>query len=151
MEIRISGVGEYNKNNKYWSDYTISIIDNPQRFNIEESNTRLVLDAMDIKYENLGYNAPSKDHVLQALDFVKKNNPKKLAIHCKAGISRSTGIALAILYDQYRDCEKAFNELLRIRPQAFPNELIVSHIDTIYGLNGQMSKLLKNMSTNKIN
>lgn len=142
MEIRVSGVGEYNKNNKYWSDYTISMIEKPELYGVEASDTRLVLEASDTCYEGYGSQSPTREQVEQALAFVQENNPQKLAIHCKAGISRSAAIALAILYAEHRDCEKAFNELLRIRPQAFPNKLIVKHIDDIFGLDCKMSAIL---------
>lgn len=61
-------------------------------------------------------------------------------IHCAAGISRSTGIALgalALLHPEKKESELVA-DLLRIRPIASPNILVVEHADAIAGRNGRL-------------
>jgi len=54
-------------------------------------------------------------------------------IHCWAGVSRSTAVALALLYRITRSEEDAARALVRIRPEAMPNHLLVAAFDSLLG------------------
>lgn len=61
-------------------------------------------------------------------------------IHCAAGKSRSTGVALgalALLHPQKKESELVA-ELLRIRPVAAPNILVVEHADAVANRGGRL-------------
>ena len=64
---------------------------------------------------------PSVDDLKAALAFDRED--ASLLIHCHAGISRSTAIALAILSQRLGPGKEseAMDELLRLRPEAVPN------------------------------
>jgi predicted protein tyrosine phosphatase len=61
-------------------------------------------------------------------------------IHCAAGKSRSTGVALgalALLHPE-KDEKALVTELLRLRPIAAPNILVVEHADIVANRNGRL-------------
>jgi predicted protein tyrosine phosphatase len=60
----------------------------------------------------------------QALEFLHKGG--HCIVHCEAGISRSTGIALGYLLSCYRDYHKAVDTLFEIRPSADPNTHVLA-------------------------
>tara|TARA_E500000178_G_scaffold307139_1_gene319847 strand:+ start:639 stop:1130 length:492 start_codon:yes stop_codon:yes gene_type:complete len=59
---------------------------------------QLVLQFHDIDMTMLGYLEPEPKHVQQALTFARETDGP-LLVHCRAGVSRSTAIALAIASD----------------------------------------------------
>ena len=79
---------------------------------------------------------PEPEHIQQALTFARETDGP-LLVHCRAGVSRSTAIALAIA----TDCLGVGNErqacewLKQVCPQAQPNWLIVSLADQILNSN----------------
>ncbi len=95
----------------------------------------------DTSLEEPGRRAPVEDDLRQILNFVADLKPEaSVLIHCWAGISRSTAVAFAILCQssgpgRETDC---IESILAIRPQAFPNALIVELADRILQRNGAM-------------
>ncbi|MFN3233030.1 MAG: phosphatase [Alphaproteobacteria bacterium] len=63
----------------------------------------------------------------------------RIVIHCYMGISRSTSVALGLMARHMRPTDAA-EKLLKIRPQAAPNRLIVSHWDEILELDGALNE-----------
>src|SRR5882672_6158885 len=59
------------------------------------------------------------DDVRRALDFANQHD--NLLVHCKAGVSRSTALVLAILTERLDDPEAALQSLLVMQPNAVPN------------------------------
>ena len=55
----------------------------------------------DISQPVDNYILPDKKHILEALEFAGKIGNGSLLIHCFAGVSRSSGIALAIIALNY--------------------------------------------------
>lgn len=68
--------------------------------------------------------------ISEAFGFWDKTDPEPLLIHCMAGLSRSAGLALALITRDLwgiPDLEHAAPEiLLQIRPQACPNGFVVT-------------------------
>ena len=85
---------------------------------------QLVLQFHDIDMTMLGYVEAEPEHVQQALTFAQEIDGP-LLVHCRAGISRSTAIALAIAADRLgAGNERHACEWLRqTYPQAQPNRL----------------------------
>jgi len=91
--------------------------------------------------------APSRadvEAVLQACEMVLNAAPAHVLVHCWAGISRSTATAsmLLALRNPGRE-DEVFTALRRIRPQAWPNTLMISHADDILGRRGALVSALK--------
>jgi predicted protein tyrosine phosphatase len=59
----------------------------------------------DVERDENKYFSISKDQAVQIVNFVNKfwNNVELMIIHCEAGISRSSGVAAAILKYKTRD------------------------------------------------
>ncbi len=90
------------------------------------------------------YVLPSIEAVARVLEFTKDlTNQDKLLVHCHAGISRSTAMAIAIACQFGLDPERAFKFVEEVRPVMFPNSLIILHADEVLGLNGELIKYLK--------
>ena len=76
---------------------------------------------------------PNEDHVRGVFNFAEDTGTEPLLIHCWAGVSRSTAMALALIikglhwdgYDPGEIAEEAPKILLEMRPSAAPNALIL--------------------------
>ena len=71
-----------------------------------------------------------------ALAFAQQHD--SLLIHCKAGVSRSTATALAILTARLGDPEAAMATLLELRPIAVPNRHVTMIADELLGCHGKL-------------
>jgi predicted protein tyrosine phosphatase len=97
----------------------------------------------DTSSEEPGRRAPVEDDLRQILGFAANLKPEaSVLIHCWAGISRSTAVAFAILCQSTgpgheTDC---LESVLAVRPQAFPNALIVALADRILERQGAMQR-----------
>ena len=79
---------------------------------------------------------PRDHHVHRALAFARRHTAGNLLVNCEAGVSRSTAIALMILVDRLGDIQAAVEQLILVRPQAYPNPIISKFADEILGCNG---------------
>lgn len=88
---------------------------------------------LDDVEENEGLGIPRAEHLKEIFRFADSVPGEPLLVHCRAGISRSTGVALCLIVramHQRGDSleqigEEASEILLQIRPQAAPNPLIL--------------------------
>ena len=81
---------------------------------------------------------PTMAHIETLLAFDRDQvREDRLVVHCTAGVSRSTA-ALAILLAKRRPGDEAaiFQEIRDIRPQAWPNSLMIRLADTLLGRDG---------------
>lgn len=84
-------------------------------------------------------------NVINFASLVSQNNGDVL-IHCPAGISRSSAVALtvyAVLLGPGRE-EEALGYVLAARPQAIPNRWIVELADEALGREGKLIKVAQN-------
>lgn len=97
---------------------------------------------------------PSSDHVRDVFAFADETGTEPLLIHCWAGVSRSTAMALALIirgmhWDGYETDEIAKEApliLLDMRPAAAPNALILRlALEEIYRDVEVAETLLKNL------
>ena len=93
---------------------------------------QLVLQFHDIDMTMMGYVEPEPEHVQQALTFAREIDGP-LLVHCRAGVSRSTAIALAIAADRLGAGKErqACEWLWETYPQAQPNRLVVFLADEV--------------------
>ena len=75
---------------------------------------------------------------------VSHRQPVHLLVHCFAGASRSTAAAYAIAAQALGPgrAAEALEFLLRIRPEAFPNLLVVKHADHLLRRKGELLRAL---------
>jgi predicted protein tyrosine phosphatase len=95
----------------------------------------------DIRMEEYGRRAPVEDDLRRILAFAADLQPgAEILIHCWAGISRSTAVAYAILCQATGPGHEAIcmESVFSVRPQAFPNTLIIELADRILSRNGAM-------------
>lgn len=86
-------------------------------------------------------NGPDMTQVEEGIAFAMEHAAKgDIIIHCKAGRSRSTALALGVLSAMYPhdDEQSLINQLLDIRPQAAPNIIVVEFVDVLTGRNGKL-------------
>ena len=111
-----------------------SLEDDPLRIN-NELCLQLVLCFDDISIPVDDYILPQKKHIEKALDFADSIGNGSLIIHCVAGISRSSAIALAIIAKSLGigKEDQAIKELQILNPYCLPNKLVVKLADEILG------------------
>ena len=91
---------------------------------------------------------PQDIHIERALKFAQSIEDGSLLIHCHAGISRSSAIALAIIADKLgeKNEEEAVKTLEFINPNCRPNRLLVKMTDEIL----ERNMVLYNTVLNKV-
>lgn len=94
-----------------------------------------------------GKTVPSRELVEDVLAFGKSladdargGGRVRLLIHCHKGVSRSSAAMLSFLAQVYRDepVEALYNRLRTIRPQAWPNSVMVGYIDDYLDYGGAL-------------
>jgi predicted protein tyrosine phosphatase len=65
----------------------------------------------------------TREDCVKALEFLSKGG--NCLVHCQAGISRSTAIALGYLLTQFPTYQEAIEYLMQIRPSASPNPYVL--------------------------
>lgn len=97
----------------------------------------LRLEFHDADISTDGKKIPEIEDVHKIIDFFKQTQylTNGYTIHCRQGVSRSTAVALGILYMIYMRESVAKNELLKIRPGALPLQRILKFFDVIFGSN----------------
>jgi len=116
------------------------------------SSNHLFLD-MDDVLDPTAILAPTRQQVERLLAWAK-NLPQdsKLLIHCQAGVSRSTAAALAIKVQELGvdRIDEAVTWLLRIRPQACPNPIIMQYADDLLQANGELFRQSEEFANAKL-
>lgn len=112
----------------------------PLRFHRSPHPEQLVLKLEDLDHPDTDFALPREEHVQAAIEFGRRHTSGSLLVHCRAGIARSTAVALAIIAD--RDGkgreEESVRQLLDIRPEAAPNLMMLRMADTILDRGGAL-------------
>jgi len=116
-----------------------SFEENPFRYR-DEYPKQLILRFDDISVPVDEFIEPQEEHVLQALSFADKIGDGSILIHCHAGISRSSAIALAIISKKLGSGKEveSIKILEKINPHARPNKLLVWLTDEILDRNKKL-------------
>ena len=67
---------------------------------------------------------------------------ERLFINCKAGKSRSTAFAIAVMIQHGETPQEAFDHVLRVRDVMIPNRLLIGYVDDHFGLNGELNRIV---------
>ena len=123
-----------------------SLVDEPLRID-QADCPQLVLCFDDIASPKDGWILPDKRHVQSALNFADELRGGSLLIHCHAGISRSSAVALAIIAKGLGAGKekRAFKELENINPNCAPNALVIWLTDEILERGEDLYKTAKSM------
>lgn len=123
-----------------------------ETFNTYKGHNRTTLRFHDIIDPAPGKIMPQRQHLDAILRFAQDvQEPASpagtghLLIHCHMGISRSTAAMLAILASLQPDepADQVFERLRTIRPQAWPNSLMVGFADELLCRNGKLVEALQ--------
>ena len=104
----------------------------------DDGPSQLVLRFDDISVPMDGYVEPNEQHIEAALKFafrIAKDTGGSILIHCHAGISRSSAIALAIIAQRLGPGKEkeAVKLLEKINPNCRPNKSLVWMTDEVLG------------------
>ncbi len=116
-------------------DFLVSVCDPnrdpPSGFFYIRKECKLRLEFWDIRYDTKQPNIPSVEDVQAIIEFTH-NNIKPIVeekpivlVHCEAGISRSAATAQIILEELGLTEQEAIAEVMRVRPQAIPNQYLL--------------------------
>ena len=85
------------------------------------------------------------EQVQLALDFARTHAEQDLLVHCVAGVSRSSAIALAIFADRLGagNEDAALTQLLHIRSIAVPNLHVVQLADGLLDRDGRLLEVVQ--------
>ena len=150
FKVTICGIEELAGHCNTNVSHALSILDPewpvPEAFGAFGEHTKLELRFHDVIDENdAGIIAPQEEHVAALLSFGREllEEPQAdahLLIHCHAGVSRSTASMALILAQALPDvtASRILEEMLRIRPQAWPNLRILELGDVQLNRHGDL-------------
>ena len=95
-------------------------------------------DEDSAQWGHLEPGGPQKYHIQNIItflrDFTQDEKSHTLGVNCFAGISRSTAIGIIALVMSERTVEQALTEILKARPEAWPNLRILGFGSEILGI-----------------
>ena len=156
--LTICGLEELDCHSSRAVTHVLSIVDpdwpDPEAFLAYDPHHRTILRFNDIIGETPGLKAPEVGHVEAILAFgrslahdAETRNEGHLLVHCHAGISRSTAAMAMLLAQVYpdEDEDRIFQQLLEIRPQAWPNSRMIGFADDRLAREGRLSLALSRL------
>lgn len=128
-----------------WATKTVSLVDTSGIANPFFGEGHQVFQVDDLDSEKEECHRPGMQHaatmkdVLNILHFTETfTDDDRVLIHCHGGISRSTAVAVLVLIQHGASIEDAVDFVLTIRPQAWPNKLIIRLGDVALGQDGAL-------------
>jgi predicted protein tyrosine phosphatase len=108
---------------------------------------RLTLRFHDINEPQPEMIAPEIAHIEALLDFAGARagrDDDHVLVHCHMGVSRSTAAAVTLLLQAHPEAsdEAALAQILRIRPQAWPNARMIAFADGLLRRDGRLIEAL---------
>ena len=152
--ITVCGIEELPDHAARGVSHVLSILDpatpQPPAFAQYPAHAKLELRFHDIIKERPGEILPSRSDVDLLLAFgrdllAEPKESQHLLVHCHMGISRSTAAMFLTLAQARPDVapETILAELVRIRPRAWPNLLMVKYGDALLGRGGGLVRAVK--------
>lgn len=154
--LTICGIEELPAQSARKVSHVLSLLDPDlpelESFTAYEAHERLTLRFHDIITPQDGRVHPSEEHVAGILDFgaklresALKRQEGHLLVHCHMGVSRSTAAMLSLMAQVHADeSEDAlFARLRAIRPQAWPNSVMIGFADAQLQRSGRLTEALR--------
>jgi len=153
--LTICGIEELPGNSAREVTHVLSVID-PDRAEIDAfgaygEHHRVTLRFHDIIDARPGQIMPTPEHVGEILRFgeglretATTRAKGHLLVHCHMGISRSTAAMMSLMAqaDPAEDEDALFTRLRKIRPQAWPNSVMIGFADEQLGRQGRLTQAL---------
>jgi predicted protein tyrosine phosphatase len=155
-QLTICGIEELPAHRERTVTHVLSVLD-PELPEIETFRTygehrRTTLRFHDIIDPAPGRIMPTRRHMEDILAFGTElassqgeRTQGHLLVHCHMGVSRSTAAMLSLLAQVYPDGaeDDLFARLRQIRPQAWPNSVMIGHADDLLGREGRLTDALR--------
>jgi predicted protein tyrosine phosphatase len=150
FRISVCGIEELANHCETGISHVLSILDPdwpvPEAVAVFGKHAKLELRFHDVlDAQNAGTIAPQPEHVADVLSFGRRLSAAQeedthLLVHCHAGVSRSTAAMALILAQALPEvsAKRIFGEVLRIRPQAWPNLRILEFGDAMLYRRGEL-------------
>jgi predicted protein tyrosine phosphatase len=156
--LTICGLDELDMHGSRSVTHVLSILDpawpEPEAFSAYDPHHRTTLHFHDAIEPEPNIRLPRREHVEDILAFglsfqrdCVDQADAHLLIHCHAGISRSTA-AMATLLAQAHPGEaeeRIFERVAAIRPQAWPNSLMIGYADDLLTRGGRLTAALRRL------
>ncbi|EIM24463.1 tyrosine phosphatase family protein [Microvirga lotononidis] len=153
--LTICGISELPDQRDRSVTHVLSILDpehpDPEAFGAYARHHRTILRFHDIINPIPGMILPTSRDVESILRFGDDVMNERddgveghLLVHCHMGVSRSTAAMLTLLAQTNPDEseDELFSRLVEIRPQAWPNSLMVDFADSLLGREGRLTDAL---------
>jgi predicted protein tyrosine phosphatase len=153
--LTICGLGEVESHRSRGVTHVLSILDpgfpEPETFRAHDARRRVTLRFHDEIEPRPGIDLPQLQHLEAILAFgallsadAREEDDLHALVHCHAGISRSTAAMATLLAQLHPEETEAeiFARLLQIRPQAWPNCLMIGFADDLLGRGGRLTAAL---------
>jgi len=154
--LTVCGIEELPERRDQGVTHVLTLIDpgwpEIEAFQTFDSHHRTTLNLHDIIEPIEGKVMPQPEHVAEVLRFGAELAASRdgrtaghLLVHCYMGVSRSTAAMLALLAQVYpqETEDRLFARLREIRPQAWPNSVMVGYADEQLGRGGRLSAALR--------
>jgi predicted protein tyrosine phosphatase len=160
--LTVCGLDELEHHSAQGITHVLSILDpgspEPEAFWAYGPHQRVTLHFHDTVQPGADLVLPTVENVETILGFGRsviaqaERHQIHLLVHCHAGISRSTA-AMAILLAQAGPKgveDSVFGQIQELRPQAWPNSLMIGLADELLGRKGRLSAALDRFYTRQI-
>ncbi len=144
FQFKVSNLEDADELCNTWATKCVSLLGPEYKDLYKTTPTRLVVYFDDVDfYPKPGsrWIAPHPNQIKEVLEFCKSlDDSDKLLVHCKAGISRSTAMLIGILCLHKVTPAKALTAVRQVRPELWPNKLMIQFCDDILNLNSALIK-----------
>ena len=154
--LTICGIDELPSHGARAVSHVLSVLD-PERPDLTEfggygDHHRTTLRFHDIIDPQAGRIMPAREHMDAIIDFGETllgsredRTEGHLLVHCHMGISRSTAAMVTLMAQVEPELsdEQLFERLREIRPQAWPNSVMIAMADEMLGRGGGLVEALR--------
>jgi predicted protein tyrosine phosphatase len=153
--LTICGLSELDLHRTRRVTHVLSIMDpdwpEPEPFRAYDPHHRTTLNFHDVIEPGPGLILPRREHVEGIVAFgqtlkegAAKGSDPHVLVHCHMGISRSTAAMTTLLAQAHPDENEdaLFAHIAEIRPQAWPNSLMIGFADELLGRGGRLTAAL---------
>jgi predicted protein tyrosine phosphatase len=145
MKILISGAEEAPEIIRTWATRAVSLLGKKDAHRVpRQGDHHLVLFFDDTeRMDDKQWVSVSPWHIQRALEHTAGlTENDRLLVHCKAGISRSTAMAIGIMIQHGMSPAQAFLHVQDVRPILLPNRLMIEFIDQHFELDGELEAII---------
>lgn len=141
FDLQVLGLSEAEVSiSRNWPTCIVSAITLNQPFE-KRGDHHLIIEVEDVHVKERRH--ATKEMMEAIFEHTKGlTSHDRLLVHCFAGQSRSTAVAIGILIQHGLTAQEAFDEVARVRPMLIPNQLITSLVDAHFKLGGALDKIV---------